>query len=632
MYGPCNFSDPFWTSKLPHVAAKLPKDLKKDFMNEIYDERPVPIVGGVSLEGQAQGPPDFSDPRPAFAMTQIASGNVLGAIYPSKDWKSVDPLLNVNQNFPPTYIAHGAADTMTANVKENDENSVIGVDKANVSHAEVSVLPAEQRMSPWECMRQNPKIVLLTLYANIGSAMVGYENLALSVCLAMPAFQMTFASEVNGTLIIPAYWQSAWNATYNVMSMLGSVVAGFLQDWFGRRSVFLAAIICSIAGTAINYVAETPAVFLGGKIVTGFAVGLVLAGTQTYVSEIAPLPMRGIALSANTIMLNLGLLMAISATFSRISIMDPSAFRIVFAAAWVFPGLLLLGLPFVPESPYWLVMKGKQQEARRALEKLSPAGSNVEAALVQIQCTIEAERALSAEKASLVDCFRGTNLRRTRIILICMYMPQIVGASLSANAPYFLNQTGLDSHTVVMLVQIGISLGVVSALVNVFFMMRLRHRPLIFAGVSFCVLMYLIMGIFGTMERSPRNLKIIGIALLITSISYGPAVGASMAVAGETSATRLRSKSMGLGAGFSAIYSVIWQVILPYLFNQDQANLGGNIGWIFFAMGAIYLAITYFDVPGTKGRTYAQLDTMFEKRVSARHFEKYQLDADEIVA
>ncbi|KAF3351014.1 hypothetical protein VdG2_00521 [Verticillium dahliae VDG2] len=486
----------------------------------------------------------------------------------------------------------------TGNVKDYDDNFVIGVDKANVSHAEVSVLSAKQRMSPWDCMQQNPEIALLTLYANIGSAMVGYENVALSVCLAMPAFQMTFASEVNGILI----------------TRTGT------------------AIICSVTGTAINYVAETPAVLLGGKIVTGFAVGLVLAGTQTYVSEIAPLPMRGIALSANTIMLNLGLLMAISATFSRLSIMDPSTFRVVFAAAWVFPGLLLLGLPFVPESPYWLVMKGKQQEARRALQKLSPAGSNVEAALVQIQCTVEAERALSAEKASLIDCFRGTNLRRTRIILICMYMPQIFGASLSANAPYFLNQTGLDSHTVVMLVQIRISLGVVSALVNVFFMMRLRHRPLIFAGVSFCVLMYLTMGIFGTMERSPRNLKIIGIALLITSISYGPAVGASTAVAGETSATRLRSKSMGLGEGFSAICSVLWQIILPCLFNQDQANLGGNIGWIFFAMGAIYLAITYFDVSGTKGRTYAQLDTMFEKRVSARRFEKYQLDADEIVA
>ena len=114
---------------------------------------------------------------------------------------------------------------------------------------------------------------------------------------------MTFASEHNGQLIIPAYWQSAWNAMYNVMQILGSVVAGHLQDWLGRRAVFLLAVIVAAGGIAINFVASNAAQFLGGKIVTGFAIGLVLTTTQTYVSEIAPLPMRGIALSVNTIML-----------------------------------------------------------------------------------------------------------------------------------------------------------------------------------------------------------------------------------------------------------------------------------------------------------------------------------------
>lgn len=114
---------------------------------------------------------------------------------------------------------------------------------------------------------------------------------------------MTFATEVNGALIIPAYWQSAWNATYNVMNMVGCLVAGVLQDWFGRRSVFLVAIACSCSGIGVTYVAHTPELFLGGKILTGFSIGLFLAATQTYISEIAPLPMRGIALSANTIMM-----------------------------------------------------------------------------------------------------------------------------------------------------------------------------------------------------------------------------------------------------------------------------------------------------------------------------------------
>lgn len=45
------------------------------------------------------------------------------------------------------------------------------------------------KMSAWTCIKQNPKVVLCALYANIGAVMVGYDNLALAVCLAMPAFQ-----------------------------------------------------------------------------------------------------------------------------------------------------------------------------------------------------------------------------------------------------------------------------------------------------------------------------------------------------------------------------------------------------------------------------------------------------------
>jgi acetyl esterase/lipase len=112
MYGPCNFSDPFWTSELPHVAAKLPLGLFDDFMNQVYAEKPVPIRGGVSLEGQASGMPNFEDPRQAFALTQIARGTVLDAVYPSKEWDKVDPLRNIGPSFPPTFIVHGAEDTM----------------------------------------------------------------------------------------------------------------------------------------------------------------------------------------------------------------------------------------------------------------------------------------------------------------------------------------------------------------------------------------------------------------------------------------------------------------------------------------------------------------------------------------
>jgi Dipeptidyl aminopeptidases/acylaminoacyl-peptidases len=103
------------------VQAKLPPNLEASFLNKVYDEIPVPTDSSVSLEGQSESGvskgPDFSRPRDAFVFTQIASGNVLSAIYPASEtsdpfFKSVDPLQNVSSAFPPTYIVHGLADTM----------------------------------------------------------------------------------------------------------------------------------------------------------------------------------------------------------------------------------------------------------------------------------------------------------------------------------------------------------------------------------------------------------------------------------------------------------------------------------------------------------------------------------------
>jgi acetyl esterase/lipase len=108
MYGACNFSDPFW--KTPIASMRLPK-FSDEFLKQVYAEVPVPIEGGVSLEGQATGPPDFSDPRQAFALTQIANGQVTRTIFPSQDWKRVDPAENISPDFPPTFIVHGTADT-----------------------------------------------------------------------------------------------------------------------------------------------------------------------------------------------------------------------------------------------------------------------------------------------------------------------------------------------------------------------------------------------------------------------------------------------------------------------------------------------------------------------------------------
>ncbi|KAL3465166.1 Alpha/Beta hydrolase protein [Aspergillus heterothallicus] len=115
-YGAVHFSHPFWRKPLSHVKSNLPPaGFEPAFLQKVYDEYPVPTTSGISLEGQKQSnKPDFSRPRDAFALTQIANGTVLDAIFPASAGKleDVDPVSRVTSAFPPTFIVHGDSDRM----------------------------------------------------------------------------------------------------------------------------------------------------------------------------------------------------------------------------------------------------------------------------------------------------------------------------------------------------------------------------------------------------------------------------------------------------------------------------------------------------------------------------------------
>lgn len=107
----------------------------------------------------------------------------------------------------------------------------------------------------------------------------------------------------NNAYVVPAYWQSLWNAIPQLTTGLGAWLSGPISDRFGRRwSLFIAGVL-SIIGVAIVYTSSTPPIFLIGKMVNSLGLGAALAAGQTYVSEITPRKIRGIALSMYTVCL-----------------------------------------------------------------------------------------------------------------------------------------------------------------------------------------------------------------------------------------------------------------------------------------------------------------------------------------
>src|SRR3954471_4496412 len=93
----------------------------------------------------------------------------------------------------------------------------------------------------------------------------------------------------------------------------------------------------------------------------------------------------------------------------------------------------------------------------------------------------------------------------------------------------------------------------------------------------------------------------------------------------EISATRLRGKTIAIATAAQAMASIVFTVAMPYMLNSDEANWRGKAGYLFGGISLVCFIWCWFRIPESRGRTFEELDIMFEKKIPARQFSKYNL-------
>lgn len=120
--------------------------------------------------------------------------------------------------------------------------------------------------------------------------------------------------------------------------------------------------------------------------------------------------------------------------------------------------------------------------------------------------------------------------------------------------------------------------------------------------------------------------------MMITIVVCGMSVWpASFAVAAETSALQLRAKTQGVGWMISAFTSAVAGLVLPYIFNPDEGNLRGKVGFVYVGACLAGAVISWFLVPEMKGRSIGEIDRMFELNLPARKFRSYKVPTSSTV-
>lgn len=106
---------------------------------------------------------------------------------------------------------------------------------------------------------------------------------------------------------------------------------------------------------------------------------------------------------------------------------DAAGWMIPVGITMVFPVIVLCGVPFIPDSPRWLIYNGRKEEAIKSLRRVRPQ-ADIDAGIceLEVDAMIEAFKT-TPEKGSWLDLFRGTNLRRTMIAIYALTGQQLSG-------------------------------------------------------------------------------------------------------------------------------------------------------------------------------------------------------------
>ncbi|TGO51654.1 hypothetical protein BOTNAR_0349g00120 [Botryotinia narcissicola] len=266
--------------------------------------------------------------------------------------------------------------------------------------------------------------------------------------IATHQFAKDFGKQIGpDTWIIEASWQSAFQCSGPVGAFIGVFIAGPITSKIGYRWATIGGLMALNAFIFIFYFGNSQGMFFATQILEGIPWGIFIANAPAYCSEIVPLRLRAPATQMLQMFWAIGALIVGGITYHFQSKNDSSAYRVPIALQWMFPTPLAILLFIAPESPWWLVRKGRLAEAEKAIARLGRASANDNPAdaVAMIRRTIELEK--SVKQPNLVELWKGTDLYRT--LIVCgVYASQNLTGNLIANqAVYFFKQAGMADDT-----------------------------------------------------------------------------------------------------------------------------------------------------------------------------------------
>ncbi|KAJ5081282.1 hypothetical protein NUU61_009546 [Penicillium alfredii] len=410
-------------------------------------------------------------------------------------------------------------------------------------------------------------------------------------------------------------------AAYNLGCFAGSIPTIWIGNMLGRRrAIFLGSFIMCI-GAILQTTSYDLAQLVVGRLVTGFGNGINTSTVPTWQSECCKSHRRGQMVMIEGAMITCGITISYWIDFglmfadpNEVSWRFPLAFQIFFAA------IILVFVMFLPESPRWLILKGREAEAKVVLASLM--GDETDELFVETEFTAIKATVLEMAKGSFRDMFTMTEDRhfhRTMLAYVNQMFQQISGINLiTYYIPTLLeDQVGLTPTLSRLISACNGTEYFLASWVAVFTVEKFGRRTLMLFGAVGMSLSMVVLAITDSISaanpQTPLGTRA-GIAQTVFLFVFNSFfaigwLGMTWLYPAEIVPLKIRAPANALSTSSNWIWNFMVVMITPVAFN----NISYKTYIIFAVINAFIVPVVYFFFPETTMRSLEEMDRIFRK-------------------